>query len=103
MTSCAGASPAPGVAPDLLDKAQVQGLVLVIVTVRVPEGASPAAIAAAKKAVLAEIASTRHRVVRELAGLPQIALEASAATLRALGASPSVARIDESIAQPPLR
>jgi hypothetical protein len=103
MTSCAGSSQAPSVTSDLWDKAQAQGLVLVVITLRVPEGASPSAIAAVKKAVLAEIASTRHRVVRELAGLPQMALEASADTLRALGASANVARIDESIADPPLR
>ena len=103
MTSCAGSSQAPGVAPDLSAKARAQGLVLVVVTLRAPEGASPSAIAALKKAVLAEIASTRHRVVRELTGLPQIALEASTDTLQALGASANVARIDESIAQPPLR
>ena len=102
MTSCAGSSQ-PGVAPDLSAKARAQGFVLVVVTLRAPEGASPEAIAALKKAVLAEIASTRHRVVRERAGLPQIALEASADTLQVLGASPSVARIDESIAQPPSR
>ena len=103
MTSCAGSSQAPGVAPDLSAKARAQGLVLVVVTLRAPEGASPSAIAALKKAVLAEIASTRHRVVRDLIGLPQIALEASTDTLQALGASANVARIDESIAQPPLR
>jgi hypothetical protein len=103
MTSCAGSSQAPGVTSDLWDKAQAQGLVLVVITLRVPEGASPSAIAAVKKAILAEIASTRHRVVRELAGLPQMALEVSADTLRALGASANVARIDESIADPPLR
>ena len=103
MTSCAGSFQAPGVPPDLSAKARAQGLVLVVVTLRAPEGASPEAIAALKEAVLAEIASTRHRVVRQLAGLPQLALEASADTLQALGASPNVARIDESIAQPPSR
>jgi hypothetical protein len=103
MTSCAGSSQAPGVAPELSGKAQARGVVLVIVTLRVPAGASPATIAAVKQSVIAEIASTRHRVVRELAGLPQIALEASDDTLRILGASPNVLRIDESIPQPPLR
>jgi hypothetical protein len=103
MTSCAASSQGPAVAPQLLDKARSQGVVLVIVTVRVPAGAPPATIQAVKQSVIAEIASTRHRVVRELAGLPQIALEASEDTLGILGASPSVLRIDESIPQPPLR
>lgn len=103
MTGCASASQASGVTPDLLGKAQTRGVVLVIVTLRVPEGASPATIAAVKKSVISEIASTRHRVVRELVGLPAIALEASDEALRALGASPNVLRIDESIPQPPLR
>jgi hypothetical protein len=103
MTSCAAASPGPAVSADLLAKARSQGTVLVIVTLRVPAGAPAATIQAAKQAVLTEIASTRHRVVRELAGLPQIALEASDDALRILGASPHVLRIDESIPHPPLR
>jgi hypothetical protein len=103
MTSCAGASQAPGVAPDLLGKAQAQGVVLVIVTLRVPEGATPATIAAVKKSVIDAVAPTRHRIVREFVGLPAIALEASHEALRVLGASPDVLRIDESIPQPPLR
>jgi hypothetical protein len=103
MTSCAGSPQAAGVTAELLGKAQAQGVVLVIVTLRVPEGSSPSAIAAIKRAVLEEIKPTRHRIVRELAGLPQLALEASDDTLRALGASPHVLRIDESIPRPPLR
>jgi hypothetical protein len=103
ITSCAASSQGPAVAPQLLDKARSQGVVLVIVTVRVPVGAPPDTIQAVKQSVVAEIVSTRHRVVRQLAGLPQIALEASEDTLRILGASPSVLRIDESIPQPPLR
>jgi hypothetical protein len=103
MTSCAASSQASGVTPELLGKAQAQGVVLVIVTLRVPAGASPDAIAAVKTSVIAEVASTRHRVVRLLTGLPQIVLEASDDTLRILGASPNVLRIDESIPRPPTR
>jgi len=103
MTSCAGASEDPGVTPALLAKARARGAVVVIVTLRVPEGASPVSIAAVKESLLAEIAAAPHRVVRELAGLPQIALEASEDALRLLGASPSVLRIAESIPQPPAR
>ena len=75
---------------------------VVIVTLRVPEGASPVSIAAVKESLLAEISAAPHRVV-ELAGLPQIALEVSEDALRLLGASPSVLRIAESIPQPPAR
>ena len=103
MTSCAGSSQASGITPELLGKAQAQGVVLVIVTLRVPEGASPETIAAVKQSVIGEVASTRHRVVRLLTGLPQIVLEASGDTLRVLGTSPNVLRIDESIPRPPTR
>jgi hypothetical protein len=102
MASCAASSQGP-VAPELLDKARSQGSVLVIVTLRVPAGAPAAAVQAAKQSLLAEIASTRHRVVRELAGLPQIVLEASHDTLRILSSSSTVLRIDESIPDPPTR
>ena len=103
MAIGAPSSQGPGVTPELFDKALHQGSVLVIVTLRVPAGAPPATIQAIKQSVIAEIASRRHRVVRELAGLPQIAIEASADTLQTLGASPNVLRIDESIPHPPLR
>jgi hypothetical protein len=102
MTSCAASAQGP-VAPDLLDKALRQGSVLVIVTLRIPPGASPAAIETAKQSLRGEIATTRHRVVRELAGLPQIVLEASDDTLRVLNASATVLRIDESTPAPPTR
>jgi hypothetical protein len=103
MISCAASAQGPAVAPEMFDKTRSHGTVLVIVTLRVPAGASPATIHAIKQLVIAEIASTRHRVVRELAGLPQIAIEASDDTLRSLGSSPNVLRIDESIPHPPLR
>jgi hypothetical protein len=102
MTSGAAFAQGP-VAPDLLDKALRQGSVLVIVTLRVPSGAPPATIETAKLSLRGEIASTRHRVVRELAGLPQIVLEASDDTLRVLNASATVLRIDESTSAPPTR
>jgi hypothetical protein len=102
MTRCAAFAQGP-VAPDLLDKALRQGSVLVIVTLRVPTGAPPTAIEAAKRSLRGEIASTRHRVVRELTGLPQIVVEASDDTLRVLNASATVLRIDESTLAPPTR
>ena len=103
MTIGAASAQGPGVTPEMFDKVLRQGTVLVIVTLRVPAGAPPATIQAIKQSVIVEIASTPHRVVREIAGLPQIALEASDDTLRILGASPNVLRIDESIPYPPLR
>ena len=102
MTSCAVSSQEPVLAP-LLEKARTRGAVLVLVTLRVPAGASPAEIQAVKQSVIAAIAPTRHRIVRELAGLPQLAVEASEDTLRALADSSAVLRVDESVAQPPLR
>jgi hypothetical protein len=102
MTSC-GASSQTSVTPELLDKARSQGTVLIIVTLRVPAGAPSAAVQTVKQSLLGEIASTRHRVVRELPGLPQIVIEASDDTLRIVGASANVLRIDESIAVPPTR
>lgn len=103
MASCAASSQESGSPAPLLDKARSRGVVLVIVTVRVPAGASPADVQAVKQSVRQAIAATRHRIVRELGGLPQMALEASEDTLRVLSASPDVLRIDESVPQPPLR
>jgi hypothetical protein len=101
MTSCAGASQVPGLTPELQNKARLHGLVLVVVSLRVPEGATPGELDAVKGALLREIAATRHRVVRELPGLPQIVLEASDGTLRALAASRHVLRVEESIPRAP--
>jgi hypothetical protein len=103
MASSAGSLEVSAVTPELLDKARVQGAVLVIVTLRVPAGASRDTVATVKQTLVAEIASTRHRIVRELVGLPQIVLEASDDTLRILGASSNVLRIEESVPRPPIR
>jgi hypothetical protein len=102
MTSCAASAQSP-VAPELLDKARTQGHLLVIVTLRVPSGATPAAVEAVKQSLQADIASTRHRVVRPLTGLPQIVLEVSEDTLHVLNVSATVLRIDESTPEPPTR
>jgi hypothetical protein len=102
MTSCAASAQGPP-PTGLRDKARTQGTVLVIVTLRVPSGAAPAAIEAVKQSLRGELAATRHRVVRELTGLPQIVLEASDDTLQVLDASAHVLRIDESTAEPPTR
>jgi hypothetical protein len=92
-----------GLTQQLLEKARSHGTVLVIVTLRVATGATPETLESAKESVLAEVAPTRHRVVRTLPTLPQLVLEASEETLRVLSASPGVARIDESTLRRPLR
>jgi len=104
VAGCAGAASAvPGLTPELLAKARERGTVRVLVQFRAPEGTGETEIEAVKRAVLAELVGTRHRVVRELRGLPVMALEASEAALRALSASPHVLRIEEDRLQRPLR
>lgn len=96
LVGCAVAQPAgPGVSEELVAKARAQGVVRVIVTLRVAADAPAATVETVKQAVLDAIASTRHRVVYPLPSLPQLVLEASEDTLRALGASPHVLRIQE--------
>jgi hypothetical protein len=103
LAGCAATAGEPGGTAPLLDKAREQGSVLVVVTLRAPAGADPATIHTVKDAVLAEIAATRHRVVRALGNLPQVVLEASEETLRVLAASANVVRIDESLPRRPTR
>ena len=107
MLSTAACAVAPDpramVSDELLAQAREHGSVQVIVTLRVPQGASAEAIEAAKRAVLADIAGHPHRVVRHLGRLPQLVVEASEAALRALAASPHVERVDPSVPSPPLR
>lgn len=92
-----------GISDDLLARARALGQVRVIVTLRVPEAAPVSEVDAAKRAVLAAIARTPHRVVRELGRLPQLVLDASEDTLRVLAASPHVVRVDESLPSRPQR
>jgi hypothetical protein len=103
LAGCAATAGEPGGTAPLLNKAREQGSVLVVVTLRAPAGADPATIHTVKDAVLAEIAATRHRVVRALGNLPQVVLEASEETLRVLAASANVVRIDESLPRRPTR
>jgi hypothetical protein len=65
--------------------------------------ADTARIEAVKRAAIAEIAGTRHHVVRELRGLPSFALEASEETLRLLSASSHVLRVQEDVLGRPQR
>ena len=87
----------------LLAQAREHGSVQVIVTLRVPAGASPDAIETVKRGALADMAGHPHRVVRNLGRLPQLVVDASEGALRALAASPHVERIDPSVPSPPLR
>ena len=102
MLSLAGCAVAQGSPPtvsdDLLARARALGRVPVIVTLRVPDAG---AVESVKRAVLADIAQTDHRVVRELGRLPQLVLDASEETLRVLAGSPHVLRVDESVPRRP--
>lgn len=89
--------------PDLLAKARDRGTVRVIAQLRVAPGADLDQIETVKRAVLAEIAATRHRVVRELRGLPTLGLEASEETLLLLGVSSHVLRLQEDVLDRPQR
>jgi hypothetical protein len=101
--AASAARSAAAVSAELLEKATVQGSVRLIVHLKVREGAGAAAIESAKHALLAELAATRHRVSRDLVGLPALTLEASADTLRALAASSRVERVTEDAPRRPQR
>ena len=104
MVSCVAASASgPGVGENLLARARAEGAVQVIVTLRVPADAPAVKIDSVKQSVLAAIASTRHEVLHALPNFPQLVLEASEDTLRALGGSPHVLKIQESIPARPSR
>jgi hypothetical protein len=90
------------VPPELLEKARARGSVRVIVEVKLTEAADEAP-EQVKRALLAELAGTRHRLIRALPGLSAIAIEASPEALRALAASPRVDRVTEDRLRPPLQ
>ncbi len=102
LSACAGAATTSAViAPELFDQARAHGTARAIVQLRVPEGAAAAEIDTVKRRLLAQIASTRYTVLRELPGFPLLVLDASEATLRALEASPDVVRVSaETIDRP---
>jgi hypothetical protein len=102
MAGCAVAQGSPPTVSDgLFARARALGRVPVIVTLRAPDAASGGAVDSVKRAVLADIAQTDHRVVRELGRLPQLVLDASEETLRVLAGSPHVLRVDESVPRRP--
>jgi hypothetical protein len=98
MALCTGlgiAESAPVVSPELLQRAVESGSVRLIVRLKVDQGADAQTIETAKQALLSELTGTRYRVARDLVGLPTLALEASAETVRILAASPRVEHVTE--------
>ena len=100
-SACAGTSGGAVVAPELLAEARARGSTRAIVEVRVPAGATEAAIESVKRRVLSRIAPTAHKVLRDLPGFPMLVLEASEATLDELARSSDVVRVSaESLHRP---
>ena len=98
----------------LIAKAEAQGMVQVIVTLRmgyVPEGDLPspqeitlqrARIAALQTAILQELGQARVASIKRYQFVPSLALEVSADALKILAHSEAVATITEDLAVPPL-
>jgi hypothetical protein len=94
----------PVVSPELFAKAAAEGVLRVIVHLRLTPGQEDArhrAIEAARESALREISHTSHRVIRTYEAIPLLALEVSTETLRVLASSPSVGWVEEdSLAAP---
>lgn len=99
----ATAGPTSTVSRELLDTAITRGTVRVIVMLKVPGGADPAAIAATKQALWIDLAGTDYRVLRDLPAFEAVVLEASPGTLRVLGTSAHVEHVSEDSPRPPRR
>ena len=100
----AAAGPSTGVvSPELFDTASARGAVRVLVQLKVVNGADPATIDAAKLALWSDLVGTTYRVVRDLAGFPVVAIEASPETLRALASSTHVEHVAADEIRRPLR
>jgi hypothetical protein len=82
---------------ELITNATRQGTLRVIVELKIdpPRPPSREAIAEAQDGLLAELAGTRHRVIRRFTTVPFIALEVSADALRRLAGSLRVTGIRE--------
>lgn len=91
------------VSRELLEAAAARGSVRVIVQLKVPAGADAATIAAAKQGLWRDLEGTTYRVIRDLPGLPAVALEASPGTLGALALSPAVAHVSRDEVRRPQR
>jgi hypothetical protein len=105
LAAVAAAGPSAIAVPaDLFEQARTRGSVRVIVQVKPAEGTDQQAAAdSVKRALLAELAGTRHRVVRELHGLNAIAIEASPEALQVLAVSPRVDCVTEDRLRRPLQ
>jgi hypothetical protein len=101
--AAATAGPTSTVSRELLDTAIAHGTVRVIVMLKVPGGADPAAIWATKQALWIDLAGTDYRVLRDLPAFEAVVLEASPDTLRALGRSTHVEHVSEDSPRPPQR
>ena len=100
-SACAGTSGVAVIAPELIAEARARGSARAIVEMRVPSGATEAAVESVKRRVLSRIATTSHQVLRDLPGFPMLVLEASEATLDELARSSDVVRVSaESIHRP---
>jgi hypothetical protein len=102
VTAGAVAAATNGVPPELIEKATATGAIRVLVQLKV-DATDAASIETVKQAVLGEVSGTRYRIARQLPGLPAIAIEASADTLRALASSPRVERVTEDLPRRPQR
>jgi hypothetical protein len=83
---------------ELLRRTQPDGSVRVIVQLKIapgPDGTLEQRIRSAQQALLAELAGAPHRVLREYAYTPALALEASHQALQVLQKSAHVLRVDE--------
>jgi hypothetical protein len=94
------------VPPELMQKAQAQGTVRVIVDLNVPEWTSKKLstdaelaqrekVADAQKKVIAELAGTQHKIKAQLKTVPALGLEAGPDALAALERSPLVQKVYE--------
>lgn len=90
---------------DLLRKAQSGQFIRVIVRLRIPEGMDATReerIKSAQQALLAELSSAPHRILRAYSVTPALALEVSREALLVLRDSPHVLRVDEDAVLKPL-
>jgi len=104
-----------GVVPEVLyEKASSEGLVRVIVQLRVttiPEGhlestnavaSQRQGIAGRRSKLMTELAATRYRMIREFETIPFVALEVSRDALLAFDASPNIVGVEEDYLLRPL-
>ena len=101
--AAATAGPTSTVSPELLDTAIARGTVRVIVMLKVPAGADPAAIEVTKQLLWIDLTGTAYRILRDLPAFEVVVLEASPDALRALESSAHVEHVSEDSPRPPQR